>query len=103
LADNATTRDFVALLPLNLSMWDLFGREKYASLPRALSETGPRKRQYELGDIAYWSPSHDVAIYYRQDGDAIPSPGIIPIGKIDSGIEAFKVPDSVRVTIELAQ
>src|SRR6266704_5128553 len=29
LANNATTRDFVALLPLNLSMGDLFGREKY--------------------------------------------------------------------------
>ncbi len=103
LANNATTRDFVALLPLNLSMGDLFGREKYGNLPRALSETGPRRRHYELGDIAYWSPGHDVAIFYRQGGEEIPSPGIIPIGKIDSSIEAFYVPDSVRVTIELAQ
>jgi hypothetical protein len=103
LADNATARDFVALLPLSLSMGDLFGREKYGNLPRALSENGPRRRYYELGDIAYWSPSHDVAIYYRVGGEEIPTPGIIPIGKIDSGIEAFNVPDSVRVTIELAQ
>ena len=42
LADNATARDFVSVLPLNLSMKDLFGREKYGDLPKALSENGPR-------------------------------------------------------------
>jgi hypothetical protein len=44
-----------------------------------------------------------VAIYYGQGGEEIPSPGIIPLGKLDSGIEAFNVPGSVNVTIELAQ
>ena len=103
LADNATARDFVSVLPLNVSVNDLFGREKYANLPKALSEKGPRTKSYEVGDIAYWSPSRDVAIYYRQDGESIPSPGIIPIGRIDAGIEAFNVPGSVKVTIELAK
>ena len=32
LANNATARDFVSVLPLNLSMKDLFGREKYGDL-----------------------------------------------------------------------
>jgi predicted small lipoprotein YifL len=36
--DNETTRDFVSLLPLTLQMNDLFSREKYAHLPRAISE-----------------------------------------------------------------
>jgi hypothetical protein len=103
LAENPTARDFVSLLPLNLSMDDLFGREKYGNLPKALSEKGPRTHSYKAGDIAYWSPAHDVAIYYRQDGESIPSPGIIPIGRIDAGAEAFNVPDSVKVTIELAK
>ena len=53
LADNATARDFVSVLPLNVSMNDLFGREKYGDLPKALSEGGPRKYNYEVGDIAY--------------------------------------------------
>ena len=103
LADNATARDFVSMLPLSVSMNDLFGREKYGDLPRALSEEGPRKSRYEVGDIAYWSPDHQFAIYYHQDGKSIPSPGIIPIARIDSGVEAFKASGSVQVKIELAK
>jgi len=103
LADNATARDFVSLLPLNLSMKDLFGREKYGDLPKPLSEKGPRENRYEVGDIAYWSPAHQVAFYYHQDGESIPSPGIIPIARIDAGIEAFNVSGSVKVTIEIAK
>ena len=103
LVDNETARDFISLLPLNLSMNDLFGREKFGHLPKALSEKGPRTHSYKVGDIAYWSPAHDVAIYYRQDGESIPSPGIIPIGKIDGGTAVFNVPGSVKVTIELAK
>jgi hypothetical protein len=102
-ADNATARDFVSVLPLKVSMKDLFGREKYANLPKALSENGPRTTSYEVGDIAYWSPAHDVAIYYKQGGESIPSPGIVPIAKIDAGAEAFNVPGSLKVMIEIAK
>src|SRR5205814_387531 len=77
--DNPTAKDFVSLLPLTMSMKDLFGREKFGHLQKALSEKGPRKNTYEAGDIAYWSPAQDLALYYRQDGEAIPSPGIIPV------------------------
>jgi hypothetical protein len=103
LADNATARDFVSVLPLTLSMKDLFGREKYGDLPKQLSENGPRKSRYEVGDIAYWSPNHQLAVYYKQDGESIPSPGIIPIAKMDGSTEAFNVSGSVKVTIELAK
>jgi hypothetical protein len=102
-ADNETARDFVSVLPLKVSMNDLFGREKYGDLPKALSEDGPRKHRYEVGDIAYWSPDHQFAVYYHQDGESIPSPGIIAIAKIDAGAEAFHVPGAVKVTIELAK
>ena len=100
LADNPTARDFVSLLPLKVSMNDLFGREKYGDLPRKISETGPRAHSYHVGDIAYWSPDHQLAVYYRQENQTIPSPGVIPVAKIDAGIEAFQVPGSVKVTIE---
>jgi len=103
LADNATARDFVSVLPLNVSTNDLFGREKYGDLPKALSENGPRKNRYEVGDIAYWSPDHQFAVYYHQDGESIPSPGVIPIAKIDAGAEAFNVLGSVKVTIAVAK
>jgi hypothetical protein len=43
-----------------------------------------------------------VAIFYRNDGEKIPDPGIIVIGKLDSGVAALDVAGSVKVTIELA-
>ena len=103
LADNKTARDFVSLLPLTLNMNDLFGRETFGHLPRAISEEGKRTHTYAIGDIAYWSPGPDVAIYYQQDGEKIPDPGIIAIGKIDSGVEALNVRGSVKVTMELME
>jgi hypothetical protein len=44
LTDSKTTRDFISLLPLPLplTMNDLFRREKFAHLPRAISEEGKR-------------------------------------------------------------
>lgn len=101
LIDSKTTRDFISLLPLTLTMNDLFRREKYAHLPRAISTEGERVHTFEIGEIVYWSPGPDVAIYYRHDGERIPEPGIIVIGKVDSGVETLNVSGSVKVTIEL--
>ena len=84
-------------------MNDLFKREKFAHLPRAISERGKRTHTYEVGEVIYWSPGPDVAIFYRHDGQAIPSPGSIVIGKIDSGVEALNIPGSVKVTMELIE
>src|SRR5437899_4721521 len=100
LNDSKTTRDFISLLPLTLTMNDLFRREKFAHLPRAISKEGKRTHTYEVGDIAYWSPGPDVAIFYRHDGQRIPNPGINVMGKLDSGAEALDVPGSVRVRFE---
>lgn len=101
LIDSETTRDFVSLLPLTLSMGDLFKREKFARLPRPLAEGGTRRKTYEVGDLIYWSPGPDLAIYYRHDGESIPDPGIIVIGKVDSGVEALNVSGSVKARLEL--
>lgn len=102
LRENETARDFASLLPLTMSMHDLFAREKYGHLPRAIAEGGGHQFTYEVGDVAYWPPAHDVAIYYADDGRrTIPSPGIVAIGTIDSGLDAFAtIGDDVEVTIE---
>jgi hypothetical protein len=71
LADNPTARDFVSLLPLKLSMNDLFGREKYGDLPRAISEKNPERINITWAMIAYWSPDRQLAVYYRQDNESI--------------------------------
>jgi hypothetical protein len=62
-----------------------------------------RTRTYEVGDVIYWSPGPDVAMYYRHDGQSILSPGIIVMGKMNSGVEALNLPGSVKVMMELIQ
>jgi hypothetical protein len=99
--DGPTARDFITLLPLTLTMNDLFKREKFGSLPRAISNDGKHTHSYALGDIAYWPPGPDVAVFYRHDGEAIPEPGIIVLGKVTSGLEALKVRGPVTVRFEI--
>jgi len=103
LIDSRTARDFVSLLPLTLTMDDLFGREKAGPLPRALANGGKRTHTVAAGDIVYWSPGPDVAIIYRHAGPSIPDPGDVVLAKISSGVKALDVPGSVRVRIERAR
>lgn len=97
LDNSPSAKELAAMLPLSLSMSDLFGREKYAGLPKSISE----KSHYEVGDIAYWAPGKSFVIFYRHDGTAADS-GISIIGKIDSGVEIFNNGRKpVNVKIEL--
>ena len=56
-------------------------------LATSFSDEGQRTHTFEVGDIAYWSPGPDVAIFYRQAGPEIPDPGLIVIGQLDAGVE----------------
>jgi hypothetical protein len=103
LANSEAARDFASLLPLTLAMNDLYRREKFAPLPRAISEQGKRTHDYAVGTIGCWPPGPDVAIFYRQDGERIPDPGLIVLGRVKAGIEALDVPGAIEVTIELAR
>ena len=101
LDDSVTARDFASLLPLTLPMDDLFKREKYGRLPRPLTAGGEPRSSYEIGNIAYWSPGPDIAIFYDHDGQSIPAPGIVILGQITSEADALKQYDgTVDVTIE---
>jgi hypothetical protein len=101
LDDNATARDFASMLPLTLPMDDLFKREKYGRLPRPLTAGGEPRSSYEIGNIAYWSPGPDIAIFYDHDGQSIPAPGIVILGQIISEADALKqYGGTVDVTIE---
>ena len=100
LNDNPTARDFASLLPLTLNMQDLFGREKPGRLPRPINP-GESQATYQVGDLGYWAPSHDLAIFYADDGQTIPSPGIVIIGRIDSGLDVIaEAGGSFQLTIE---
>ena len=99
LIDGKTNQDFISLLPLTLTLKDYAGTEKIGDLPKRLSTEGaPSGSDPSVGDITYYTPWGNLAIFYRDFGYAS---GLVILGKIDRGIETFNVPGSVKVTIEL--
>lgn len=97
LDDTPTARDFVALLPLTLTLTDYAATEKISELPRKLSTAGaPRGTSAKAGDIAYYAPWGNLAVFYRGSGYAT---GLVKLGTIDGPADVFSRP-SLRVTIE---
>ena len=52
------------------------------------------------GTIAYYAPWGNLAIFYR---DFAYSRGLIPLGRIDTGLAALKSDGVLKVRIELAE
>jgi len=99
LIDSPTVRDFLALLPLTLLFDDSASTEKIAYLPKKLSTQGaPAGVDPDVGDITYYAPWGNLAIFYRDFGY---STGLIKLGRFDSGIEALDVRTSLNLTIEV--
>jgi hypothetical protein len=98
--DNATSRDFASLLPLTLTLSDYAQTEKVSDLPRRLSTAdAPEGADPEIGDIAYYAPWGNLAIYYRDFGY---SSGLVKLGHIDSGVEELAaMRGDFTVTIEM--
>ena len=86
--NSKATQDFLALLPLTITMKDLYASEKYAELPIMLSKEGISRQGYNIGDIGYWAPGNCLVIYYKQTGEIINDLQII--GKVDKNIEFFE-------------
>lgn len=101
LIESKSTQDFISLLPLTLTLEDYAGIEKISDLPKRLNTEGaPAGSDPSVGDITYYAPWGNLAIFYRDFGYAS---GLIILGKIDSGIEVLSVPGPVKVTIELIE
>lgn len=101
LIDSQTTQDFIALLPLTLTLEDYGNTEKISYLPERLS-TGdaPEGIDPSVGDITYYAPWGNLAIFIR---DFSYSSGLILLGKINDDIDALNVPGSLTVTLELIE
>jgi hypothetical protein len=89
LEDNAAARDLAAMLPLTVAMTDLFGREKPGPLPRALAGDVEPVSTYRVGQLAYWPPDHNVFVVYDGDGLTVPSPGLVLLGTVDTGLDVI--------------
>lgn len=85
LLDNPTTRDFLSLLPMTITLEDYASTEKIAYMPRKLSiASAPAGVDPAVGDITYYAPWGNLAIFYRDFGY---SKGLVKLGSLDSGVE----------------
>ncbi|MEU5718566.1 cyclophilin-like fold protein [Streptomyces sp. NPDC020403] len=99
LNDSPAARDFAELLPLTLDLTDFHSTERVADLPRRLTTDGaPEPAAAEVGDIAYYAPWGNLALFY-QDGPA-PSADLLILGHLD--IRADQLGRATRITIESA-
>ncbi|WP_043753493.1 cyclophilin-like fold protein [Methylobacterium nodulans] len=98
LEDGEAARAFKALLPLTLSLTDYNATEKISDLPKRLPTQGaPAGFDPEPGDLAYYAPWGNLAVFYKDFGY---SRGLVRLGKLSRIPEAFRGPGPVTVTIE---
>ena len=98
LEESDSARDFFAMLPLTLPFEDYAETEKIAYLPGKLTtQTAPEGIDPQVGDIAYYAPWGNLAIYYKDFGY---SSGLIRLGRITSGLDALTTQPSGTLTIE---
>ncbi|MEZ5583345.1 MAG: cyclophilin-like fold protein [Candidatus Competibacteraceae bacterium] len=99
LIDSPTTRDFLKLLPITLTLEDYASTEKIAYLPG-----NSRRKGFPQVSSLRWAISPTT-----RRGEILPCfteisatrKGLIKLGNINDGAEVFNVPGSVTVTIEL--
>lgn len=89
LEDNATSRDFAAMLPLTLNMSDYAGTEKITEkMFKGLSTSdAPSGYDPSVGDITLYAPWGNLALFYR---DFHYADGLVLLGRFDGdGINAL--------------
>ncbi|HDN9021822.1 TPA: cyclophilin [Aeromonas salmonicida] len=98
LEESHSARDFFAMLPLTLPLEDYASTEKIAYLPRKLTtQDAPKGIDPDAGDITYYAPWGNLAIFYRDFGY---STGLIKLGRIESGLTHLTTTPSASITIE---
>jgi hypothetical protein len=82
LGEGAAARDLASLLPLALSLSDFHNAERIADLPRRLDTEGePASAKPARGDIAYYAPWGNLALFYRDQPRA---DGLVILGHLDA-------------------
>jgi hypothetical protein len=99
MVDNATARDFLALLPLTVTLEDYANSEKINYLPRKLTTTGGQNAEQVKDDFCYYAPWGNLAIFYMGFGYGT---SLYVLGSIESGKEELAtMGKSFTATIEL--
>ena len=98
LDSNPAAIQFYKQLPLTLNMEDFAAAEKIATLPKPLSQQGlPAGTDAKAGDITYYAPWGNLALFYKNAGYAN---GLIKLGAIEQTPQFFKHIEQGKVLIE---
>lgn len=97
--DSSTSAAIKEMLPMELNMLDLYGREMCYRFDDALPTDQTVSNGYELGELAYWPPRHSFVILYEQNGEHFSRQ---VLGKIRSGWDVFGSGDTT-VRFELVE
>jgi hypothetical protein len=90
LTDTPASRQFAAMLPLSLQMRDVWGQAKSGPLPQLLTvQGGTPVHDPTAGDLYYWPRSGVIAVYYDDLGQAVPDPGLVRLGVVDTGLDSL--------------
>ena len=88
-------------LPVKLSFKDFSGMEKIAYFDKRLDETGQKVGCHPLaGDLCVYQPWGNLSIFYVDFKD---DSNLIPIGRLESGLDIVKAHDSFTATLEKAE
>lgn len=102
LDDSETSRAFIKMLPLTLTMNRYADREYYAALDE-LPENGTAIDDFENGDVTYYTDGKSLAIFFG-NADTSSQNGLIRMGRITSDLSLFDaVGENVEVTISLSE
>ncbi|PJG82549.1 hypothetical protein CVP04_09110 [Caviibacterium pharyngocola] len=101
LANSHASQDFYQMLPLELELSDYAGEEKISYLPRKLDVSQePSGVSARIGDINYFAPWGNVAIFYKPHQKAR---GLVHLGKFDGDFSAILTGEKIKVRLEKAE
>ena len=100
LDDSETSRAFIEMLPLTLTMNRYADREYYAAIDE-LPQSGEVIEDFENGDVTYYTNGKSLAIFFG-NADTSSQSGLIRMGCITTELGLFDmVGESSEVTISL--
>ncbi|TMV78763.1 hypothetical protein FGG78_26350 [Thioclava sp. BHET1] len=86
------------MLPMTLDLRDFHGVEKIADLSQRLTIAGaPGHHAPAAGDIAYYAPWGNLALFY---GDAGMAAGLVPLGRFNAGTAPLRTATRIHLTLE---
>ena len=99
LADNPTAKDFYNALPLTLTLENYGGVEKISrDIPKLSTQNAPKSHAAQAGDLTYYAPWGNLAIFTGNFGSAS---GLVYFGRINKGLDKLTaLPGKTTVTIK---